>query len=1094
MIGEIINKLMTWLSPRISRMENINIKMLITVLFTFLTLGIAVWSIEQARWINPQPSLILVLFTSVITAFIISKFKLARKILVPLVFLVGLIITFWQSVQLFNVTGAGSAIQSWWYSLTHVPLNEGTFFFALFLIVITWITGFFATWFIVKRNNIWITVFMGTLMILVNLSNLPKSSYYIFPIYLVMALILIVQANLTKQDMLFRKLGTNPHYRGIASFMVTVLLVSGLAVGSIWSLPETSIDQMGIAVGANTESGVLNAQTWFNIFAEVRSKWSVKTGSELENILFEKPIQTGRRIQYIISADRSGYWRTRRYDIYYPWGWSSTTTAEKPLESEMIYENSSEIPADYEYVTYTVENRLKTDVVLTNGEFVSADMPVELYILSTTALETETTDTSDTSTGMIATDEEKQSEDVIMVVSPYIFKPYQQYTVTVLNKVFSQEDLINDTGDYPQEITDYYLQLPDSLPSRIHILSDDITGTSETVYEKVVAVKDFLGNYKYNLDVDTPPEDADGVDYFLFDLQEGTCLNYASAAAVLLRSADVPARLCVGYRQGELDQETGRIVLRSDNYHAWIEVYFPTYGWVEIETTPVSDTDDTAFVGIGENSTDIEELPYILEIDVSLPSGGSGVSTINRQEGTDNSLAAYIILAVSLVMAAILARLLYNRWLQRLIRITAPEEAYARMCHLASFRKFNPYTNETPLEYSNRLTMALPSQATAINKVTQAYVDTRYGPRKELPQMEKARLQKFWVQFCPWLLRRLLRINRFSEISTAEPEPEVDFDIEQEVEITEEEFVSITGLTSPLRAGENGYYVVCEDLFKIYKLADLEVVALRGLDLKVKGGEIIAIVGTSGSGKSTLLNILGGLETPSAGKVTVGGKDLLNISGHELIDYRRNDMGFVWQQVGRNLVPYLTAYQNVELPLILLGWSRSKRKKRVKELLTAVGLRNRMQYKPDRLSGGEQQRVAITVALAHDPPLLLADEPTGELDSQTATGILDLFYVINKRYGTTIIIVTHDAGIIKAVDRIVTIRDGRTSEERIKKHKISKDDEEAEDVDDFVVVDNAGRMQIPREHMDKLQVKRRVKIVEDSDHISVWPVDSGDES
>ena len=176
-----------------------------------------------------------------------------------------------------------------------------------------------------------------------------------------------------------------------------------------------------------------------------------------------------------------------------------------------------------------------------------------------------------------------------------------------------------------------------------------------------------------------------------------------------------------------------------------------------------------------------------------------------------------------------------------------------------------------------------------------------------------------------------------------------------------------------MSGSENEYYIVCEDLFKIYKLADLEVVALRGLDLKVKTGELMAIVGASGSGKSTLLNILGGLDVPSAGEVVVGNRDLLKTSSRDLVAYRREDVGFVWQQTSRNVITYLTAYQNVELPLILLGWSTRRRRRRVEEMMGAVGLADRMDHVPNRLSGGEQQRVAIAVALAHNPPLLLAD-------------------------------------------------------------------------------------------------------------------------
>ena len=285
------------------------------------------------------------------------------------------------------------------------------------------------------------------------------------------------------------------------------------------------------------------------------------------------------------------------------------------------------------------------------------------------------------------------------------------------------------------------------------------------------------------------------------------------------------------------------------------------------------------------------------------------------------------------------------------------------------------------------------------------------------------------------------------------------------------------------------YYIVCEDLFKIYKLADLEVVARRGLDLKVRTGELMAIVGASGSGKSTLLNILGGLETPSAGTVFVGGRDLLNMMPQDLVAYRRKDAGFVWQQGGRNLIPYLTAYQNVELPLILLGWPGKKRRQRTRELLEAVGLKERMHYKPDRLSGGEQQRVAIAIGVAHNPPLLLADEPTGELDTQTASGIFDLFRSLNQTYGITIVVVTHDINVITKVDRVVTIRDGRSSLEAIRAAPSFRPPagKPREIFDEFVLVDKMGRLQLPKELMDKLNVQERIRVFLSGDKLVIEP-------
>lgn len=289
----------------------------------------------------------------------------------------------------------------------------------------------------------------------------------------------------------------------------------------------------------------------------------------------------------------------------------------------------------------------------------------------------------------------------------------------------------------------------------------------------------------------------------------------------------------------------------------------------------------------------------------------------------------------------------------------------------------------------------------------------------------------------------------------------------------------------------DSFYIVCEDLFKIYKIADLEVVALRGLDLKVRLGELMAVVGASGSGKSTLLNILGGLDIPSAGKVMVGERDLLRTSGRDLVTYRRKEVGFVWQQVARNLVPYLSALQNVELPLILLGWSQRKRRRRAEEILELVGLEARLHYRPDRLSGGEQQRVAIATAMAHNPPLLLADEPSGELDSQTAGTILDVFRSVNETYGVTVVIVTHDARIMDKVDRIVTIRDGRTSLEAIRRATFRRPDTAPQEIlEEFVLMDNAGRLQIPRDYLEKLNLKERVRVFLAEDHVTVWPEES----
>ena len=284
-----------------------------------------------------------------------------------------------------------------------------------------------------------------------------------------------------------------------------------------------------------------------------------------------------------------------------------------------------------------------------------------------------------------------------------------------------------------------------------------------------------------------------------------------------------------------------------------------------------------------------------------------------------------------------------------------------------------------------------------------------------------------------------------------------------------------------------GAQIICDNLVKIYKIAELEVVALQGLDLIVEKAELIAIVGASGSGKSTLLNILGGLDVPSAGRALVGGYDLLNMDHRERTRYRRQVIGFVWQQTARNLLPYLTALENVEMPMILDGMPGKLRRGRAMELLEVVGLTERAGHRPDRLSGGEQQRVAIAVALANAPQVILADEPTGELDTATSTEIFGVLRSVSQNLGVTVVVVTHDPLVSGQVNRTIAIRDGRTSSETLRRTELSDAGDHEIIAEEFAVLDRAGRLQLPREYVNALELERRVRLELERDHIGVWP-------
>jgi putative ABC transport system ATP-binding protein len=280
-------------------------------------------------------------------------------------------------------------------------------------------------------------------------------------------------------------------------------------------------------------------------------------------------------------------------------------------------------------------------------------------------------------------------------------------------------------------------------------------------------------------------------------------------------------------------------------------------------------------------------------------------------------------------------------------------------------------------------------------------------------------------------------------------------------------------------------HIVCEGLVRIFKSEGVEVVALQGLELSVDRGELLAIVGASGSGKSTLLSILSGLDTPTAGLATVAGHDLLTMSGRERLRYHRRTVGFVRQQTTHNLLPYLTAAENVELPMRLAGRARgAARRARTRELLALVGLEEAGAARPDRLSGGELQRVAVAVALANDPEVLFADEPTGELDEATAASVFAVLQTVNAELGVTVVVVTHDHTVVDQVRRTVAIRDGRIASE-VRRSSVS----ESATVEEYVTLDRAGRMQLPPAFVEALELRDRVRLKLEPDHVQVRPGD-----
>jgi len=298
-------------------------------------------------------------------------------------------------------------------------------------------------------------------------------------------------------------------------------------------------------------------------------------------------------------------------------------------------------------------------------------------------------------------------------------------------------------------------------------------------------------------------------------------------------------------------------------------------------------------------------------------------------------------------------------------------------------------------------------------------------------------------------------------------------------------------MTSPvlqdqLPTGADGM-IVCDRLVRIYSGEGIEVQALQGLDLLIAEGELTAVIGAAGSGKSTLMNILAGLDTQTAGSVWVAGRDLGAMTAKKRLAYRRSVVGFIWQQTSRNLLPYMTARQNVLLPMRLSLLGRRERLRRAGLLLDTLGIAHCADRTPDRMSGGEQQRAAIATALANEPKVLLADEPTGELDSSTAREVFSALQTANAELGVTVLVVTHDPAVSSQVRRTIAIRDGKTSSETIRHTAVDEQGTTTLHAREYATLDRAGRVQLPREMIRRLRMRNRVELQEEPDHIGVWP-------
>lgn len=708
----------------------VNRHRLLGTVLLFVVLEIAVLSVERAQWITPQPLLTLVLIISMLVTWSTGSIRRIPGALSHAVIIItGLLVTLWQATAVSD-------------------FSQGTIYFVIFLVLLVWITGYLSTWYFLKKQNAWVAVILGAVIVLVNLSNLPDEYYYFFGIYFVVAIIFVAQNRISGQDQ--REGDHASRKSGLRYFMAVLVGVCILAVSVSWVTPvlrtpglETWVATKNLWTNDLKESG-------FNFFAYVMAKQPKATSSARRFLGFGESWHEKDDVHFIVHSERPAYWQVYIYDEYISRGWMNSQLNQHMVDGNVPWEYT-EPYLKQNKIANKVETGLKTDIILTAGEFSSADTPVFVH---------------------------ENNGEVIAVTMPRLLKPGESYEITSYISSATAGELSEAGEDYPQSITDTYLQLPDAFPGSIRAISAAIAGDAATPYDRVKAIDEYLSGFTYVEELEPPPADIDGVEYFLTVRKSGFCMYFASAMAVMLRSVDVPARLAVGYLPGETGENAGEYIVRDRHYHAWTQVYFPEYGWINVEATPSPADSPVAVEAPAVSSYDTrtgtttspydwwlywqnEQMVQPGDIPANIPAPEFQWPFANAL-GSILSIIFFIALFGLLAIAVLLVlRSRFNRWLWEVTRKDTAKNIYSRLCSLGALAKFGPTPQQTPLEYSAVLASEFPAHAGAISDITRAYVDNQFGGKDStLGLMEEATLLRSRREAFNAILKRVGFFNK----------------------------------------------------------------------------------------------------------------------------------------------------------------------------------------------------------------------------------------------------------------------------------------------------------------------------------------------
>jgi transglutaminase-like putative cysteine protease len=703
----------------------------ISTVLLFIVLEIAVLSLELARWITPQPALTLILVLSMLAAGLLIKSRL------PAI------------VAHIAALGIGGGITAW---QTHRLAATETIAFAVFLSILVWITGYFSTWFTIRRKNAWVAVCLGTLVILANLSNLPDNYYYFFGLYFVTAVLLITWTRMVKRNYVFKNSRNSPA-RGFFYTITILLCIIIVAVSVARVIPGARFPQMQDFIATRMLQGIDLEDSFFNLFAKVPAKQPLNTSMIRQDLKFGKTWKQREQIEFLVRSPQPSYWRVKIYDTYTSQGWKNAPINGYLLEKGTPW-GDLEDSNSRETITYTVTANMKTDALLTAGDYVSSD-----------------------TTAMVGI----SSGDVMSVTTPRILGPGERYTVTSSIPSPSREALATVGEGYPASLSYRYLRLPADFSDEIRLLSANLTSHAETPYQKVMAIDEYLSSFPYEEEIEAPPAGVDGVEHFLFNQKSGFCLYFASAMTVMLRSVDVPARLAVGYTPGEPGEREGEYILRNKHYHAWPQAYFAGYGWVDLEATPGGAGSQVAIETPWITAAPSSEQPLsgMLQpwyaspywyqtygINQGIPEPKPKFYSPRLPFADELRHAVFILLlatAASLFVITIILilRSVSNRRLWRVDREHLASSIYAKTCQLAAMAGLGPRPQQTPQEFVAGLAAEFPNQAGVLEQIVQAYSENRFGRKRGKPGLfEEAIMLKARRNAYEGLIKRLGPVRR----------------------------------------------------------------------------------------------------------------------------------------------------------------------------------------------------------------------------------------------------------------------------------------------------------------------------------------------